>query len=40
MRKEEVVTFRKAVKVGLYVCSSLFVLTATIPAGYYLAFSR
>jgi len=40
MRKEEVVAFRKAVKVSLYVCSSLFVLTATIPAGYYLAFSR
>lgn len=40
MRKEEVVAFRKAVKVALYVCASMFVVTATIPAGYYLAYSR
>lgn len=40
MVREEVVAFRKAVKVGLYVCASLLVLTAMIPAGYYLAFSR
>ena len=40
MVKEEVVAFRKAVKVSLYVCASLLIVSATVPAGYYLAFSR
>lgn len=39
MNKDEVIAFRKVVKVVLYVFASLMVLTATVPAGYYLSFA-
>lgn len=38
--KEDVVAFRKSVKVSIYVCCSLLILAATIPAGYYLAYTK
>ena len=40
MGKEEVVAFRKSVKVSIYLFCSLIILAVTVPAGYYLAFYR
>lgn len=40
LAKEETVTFRNEKKVVLYILISLLVLSATIPAGYYLSFWR
>ena len=40
LAKEEVIAFRKSVKVGIYVCCSLLILAAIVPAGYYLSFSK
>ncbi len=40
LAKDEIVTFRHGYKVALYVNISLLILSVTIPAGYYLSFSR
>jgi len=40
MGKDEIVAFRKSVKVSIYVLCSLLIISITVPAGYYLAFTR
>jgi hypothetical protein len=35
-----VIAFRKSVKIGIYVCCSLLILAAIVPAGYYLSFFK
>jgi hypothetical protein len=39
MNRDEVIAFRKVLKIALYVFASLTVLAVTVPAGYYLSFA-
>lgn len=39
MNRDEVIAFRKVIKIALYVFASLTALAVTVPAGYYLSFA-